>query len=396
MLTIKDILQDKINKHQSSISQWLKVQSAANPPELYNSIDFRHSGFKISPVDANSFPAGFNNFSPDSIVKGQELFKKYLNIHFPQAEKILIIPENHTRNIKYLHNLQSLKQIFTIEGVDVRVGSFLQEEQVREIKLEKNILTLEKITITDNRLITSSGFDADLIIVNNDFTKRPEKFWSQLKQPVIPSLKFGWFNRSKTHHFIQYQKLITEFSQIINIDPWLLSSFFDKAENIDFKSSNKLHDLEYKISNVLTQISAKYQQYDIKQQPYCYIKADNGTYGMGIMQIYEAQEVLNLNKKNRNKMNIIKDKTKNTSLIIQEGVRTIDNFRDAPAEYMSYCINGQVVSTIYRFNQNRNLENNLNAKGMEFLEVKDYDFSLKNIISTISQISCLACSKEEL
>jgi glutamate--cysteine ligase len=175
----------------------------------------------------------------------------------------------------------------------------------------------------------------------------------------------------------------------------LISSFFTKADNIDFKSSKNLHSLQQKIENILQQISTKYQQYEIKEKPYCYIKADNGTYGMGIIQIYEAEEVLSLNKKSRNKMNIIKDKTKNTSVIIQEGIRTVDRFCDSPAEYMSYCINGQVAANIARFNQGRNYENSLNSQGMRFAEVEK-GFFLKDVTDIISQISCIACAKEEI
>jgi len=394
MINIQKYIEEKIAQNSGSVQEWLNDKYQQISPNLYNSIDFRHSGFKIAPVDVNSFPAGFNNFSQSSIAKGQKLFQQYLENYFPNAKKILIIPENHTRNLQYLDNIYFLKKIISINDLEVNVGSFAIEDNETKITIKDYSFMIEKLKIINNKIITISGFDPDLIIINNDFTTRPDNFWQTIKQNIIPALNFGWFNRSKFNHFKQYQKLIIEFAEIINIDPWLISIFFDKVNDVDFKSSQNLHDLQEKIAQILSKITQKYQQYQIKQHPYCYVKADNGTYGMGIIQIHHCQEILQLNKKNRNKMNIIKEKTKNTSVIIQEGVRTIEKYNDFPAEYMSYCINGKLVTNIMRFNQNRNNENSLNARGMEFIDIADQGFSLNNVISIISQISCLACSLE--
>ena len=54
------------------------------------------------------------------------------------------------------------------------------------------------------------------------------------------------------------------------------------------------------------------------------VKADAGTYGMGIMMVKDAAEVTGLNRKQRNKMSVIKEGLEVHDVIIQEAC----TFRD--------------------------------------------------------------------
>jgi glutamate--cysteine ligase len=47
------------------IESWFRNQWLKYPAPFYSSIDIRNSGFKISPIDTNLFPAGFNNLNND-------------------------------------------------------------------------------------------------------------------------------------------------------------------------------------------------------------------------------------------------------------------------------------------------------------------------------------------
>jgi len=49
------------------------------------------------------------------------------------------------------------------------------------------------------------------------------------------------------------------------------------------------------------------------------VKADAGTYGMGIMTVKSPDEVRDLNRKTRNKMAVVKDGLQVSEVIIQEG-----------------------------------------------------------------------------
>jgi len=41
----------------------------------------------------------------------------------PDARRLLLIPENHTRNTYYLRNVLELHNILKAAGMDVRIGS---------------------------------------------------------------------------------------------------------------------------------------------------------------------------------------------------------------------------------------------------------------------------------
>ncbi len=61
MSSIIKQLKSQIFAKKSTISDFFEQKFKENPAIFYNSVDLRHSGFKIAPVDTNCFPAGFNN-----------------------------------------------------------------------------------------------------------------------------------------------------------------------------------------------------------------------------------------------------------------------------------------------------------------------------------------------
>ena len=63
----------------------------------------------------------------------------------------------------------------------------------------------------------------------------------------------------------------------------------------------------------------------VTDTPYVVVKADAGTYGMGVMTVRDADEVRGLNRKQRNKMAVVKEGLPVTEVIIQEGVPTREN-----------------------------------------------------------------------
>jgi glutamate--cysteine ligase len=96
------------------------------------------------------------------------------------------------------------------------------------------------------------------------------------------------------------------------------------------------------------------------------VKADAGTYGMGIMTVKDASEVKQLNRKQRNKMAVVKEGLQVTDVIIQEGVPTVERVDEDTAEPVVYMIDRYVVGGFYRVNSARGIDENLNAPGMRF------------------------------
>jgi len=122
------------------------------------------------------------------------------------------------------------------------------------------------------------------------------------------------------------------------------------------------------VSTLLSKIKKKYKEYGMKdQKPFVIVKPDAGTYGMGIMTVKDASEVKDLNRKQRNKMSVIKDGVTVTDVMIQEGVPTFESINDAVAEPVVYMIDRYVVGGFYRVHAERGIDQNLNAPGSQFV-----------------------------
>src|SRR5258707_2296 len=99
MQPILDTLEHLYQHREEEIERWLGEQRAAGAPMVTTSVDLRHSGLRLAPVDTNLYPAGFQNLSPRAEIRAGGFLQRYLEEHFPQAKRMLIVPENHTRNL---------------------------------------------------------------------------------------------------------------------------------------------------------------------------------------------------------------------------------------------------------------------------------------------------------
>jgi len=391
-----------------AIAAWFDSQYAASPPSFYSSVDLRHAGFKLAPVDTNLFPAGFNHLSQAANTRAVAQIQRVVAAIQRPVQRVLIIPENHTRNPGYLANLQALAHLFEEAGYEVVFGS-LAAESGRALVLEAPEgapIVQQPLQKTGNQLTTEGGFVPDLIVVNNDMTAGAPSILKGLTQQVVPQMGLGWYRRRKSIHFEAYDRVARQFAQAFAIDPWLIAAPFHQCGLINFKERRGIECVALGVEKVLRSVRAKYAEYDIKQTPYAFIKADSGTYGMGIMTARSGEEVTEMNKKIRNKMNVIKEGVASTEVIIQEGVPSIDTVHGAVAEPMMYLIGGEPVGGAYRVNAQRDPLGNLNAKGMHFhgmcdeqepgdaahTRVKYCNFM---VFGLIARLATLAASREE-
>src|SRR5476651_70043 len=58
-------LEKHILDNRIKIESWFREAWQEDHPILTSSVDLRNAGFKITAVDTNLFPAGFNNLNPD-------------------------------------------------------------------------------------------------------------------------------------------------------------------------------------------------------------------------------------------------------------------------------------------------------------------------------------------
>jgi hypothetical protein len=82
--------------------------------------------------------------------------------------------------------------------------------------------------------------------------------------------------------------------------------------------------------------------------------------------VKDASEVIGLNRRQRNKMAVVKEGLPVGEVIIQEGVRTFETIDGAVAEPVFYMMDHYVVGGFYRVHTARGSDENLNAPGMEF------------------------------
>ncbi|GAB4391854.1 MAG: glutamate--cysteine ligase [Gammaproteobacteria bacterium] len=352
---------------QITIESWLREQWQLTPPPVYSSVDLRNAGFKLAPVDTNLFAAGFNNlnrvFLPLCIQAAQATFSH----EYPSCKRILIIPENHTRNTFYFESLATLQEILQKAGYDARVGSLNPEiTSTLTVNLpSQRSLTLTPIVRQGNRLITDD-FNPCLILLNNDLSGEIPSILLNLEQPIRPRVEFGWARRLKSVHFDYYADVAKDFARLIGIDSWLIDPLFSTCASVDFETHEGEECLVEKVDATLTAIKKKYSEYHITEQPFVIVKADAGSYGLGVMTLKDAQEIKQLNRKQRTKMATTKGQQKVTKVIIQEGVYTFETWNNAVAEPVVYMIGQHVVGGFYRVHQKRGADENLNAPGMHF------------------------------
>ncbi|MCA1937602.1 MAG: glutamate--cysteine ligase, partial [Dechloromonas sp.] len=104
------------------IEHWLRGQWLEHTPPFYSSVDLRNSGFKLAPVDTNLFPGGFNNLNPAFLPLCVQAAMSAIEKFCPEARRLLLIPENHTRNQFYLQNVAQIAAVLKQTGLEVRIG----------------------------------------------------------------------------------------------------------------------------------------------------------------------------------------------------------------------------------------------------------------------------------
>jgi glutamate--cysteine ligase len=361
-------LERRILDASTAIEQWFRGQWLEHTPPFYASVDLRNAGFKLAPVDTNLFPGGFNNLNPAFLPLSVQATMSAIEKICPEAKNFLIVPENHTRNRFYLQNVAHLATILHHSGLNVRIGSLLPEITApTDIDLpDGHRLTLEPL-VRKGRRLGLADFDPCSILLNNDLSAGVPTILEDLhEQFVIPPLHAGWAMRRKSRHFAAYSEVAASFAKILDIDPWLIDPEFAVCGQVNFQERQGEECLAANVDELLTGIRAKYREYGVTDSPFVIVKADAGTYGMGIMTVRDAADVKGLNRKQRNKMAVGKEGLEVTEVIIQEGVPTFETLDSGVAEPVVYMIDRYVVGGFYRVHTARGRDENLNAPGMHF------------------------------
>jgi len=362
-------LEQRVLDSMPAIERWFRLEWMEHTPPFYSSVDIRNAGFKLAPVDTNLYPGGWNNLTPEMLPLAVQAAMAAIEKICPEARNLLLIPENHTRNMFYLANVAQLQRIFYMAGLNVRIGSINPEiKENTTIDLPNgDRVTLEPVIRTKRR-IGLKDFDPCTILLNNDLSAGVPGILEDLhEQYLLPPLHAGWSVRRICKHFECYEEVSKRFGKLLGVDPWLINPMFNQCGEVDFADGTGMECLQTNVDALLTKIKRKYKEYGIQEKPFVVVKADNGTYGMGIMTVRDVKDLDEINRKTRNKMSVIKDGQSLSEVIIQEGVITHERLNDAVAEPVVYMMDRYVVGGFYRIHAERGIDENLNAPGSSFV-----------------------------
>jgi glutamate--cysteine ligase len=334
----------------------------AEPP-VYASIDVRNAGFKVSVVDTNLFPAGFNNLCETFSANAAEAFKSFFKAWHPSVRKILIFPEAHTRNLYYWKNVEALRSILVQSGMETEVHP-------RE------------------------GFVPDLILLNNDLSSGIPEPLRGSGRLLLPSPDLGWHRRRKSDHFRHFEGLAIEAAEILEVDPWLITPLSESETGVDLSDEICLKRLKDTADRLLDRIRDKYRRHGIARAPYLFIKNDAGTYGMGVTHVDSGSAFLKLSRRIRNKLESSKGGASVREYLLQEGIPTADLYRGKPIEPVVYLVGGENVGMFFRIHEEKNELENLNAPGMTFdclclhkLKNRDDLFKVASVLGRIASLA---------
>ncbi len=355
-------IHQQICLNYDALLQWFCALTSQLAYPIYSSYDIRDSGYKIANVDANIYPAGFNNICPTDKETAVDLFKKYIRVHYKFAvKKILLLTEEHTKNPYYLENVATISELLLQGGFAVRLA--FPKDLVGGLTLE---------SATGRKLQFGSGFEGsawvkdfrpDLIISNNDFSLPLAEWAAQLTLPLNPPRELGWYQRKKSRYFKNYNQLIDDFAGIIKVDPFLLRVETEEFSEFDINRDSSRDHLAEQVNLFLQKLKIKYAAENISQEPFCFVKNNSGTYGLGVVKVNSAQEVKAWTYQARKKMKAAKGGKSITQVIIQEGIPSIITSGQASAEPVIYMIGCELAGGFLRTHAEKSSTESLNSPG---------------------------------
>ncbi len=388
-------LTERLLEKSDEITNWMKKKRSEVPMPIYGSVDIRDSGWKVAVVDANQFPAGFNNISKDDELKLSSLLREHIQRENLDCKWVHIYPESHTRNQGYIENISTIKRLLEMAGYRCTVGSPDLEGHGSLDGISEPLI-LDQVILSKDSLLVNNDVP-DMILLNNDLTEGILP--GLLTNRVTPPPNMGWQRRRKSEHYACLQNYVEEIAVILEIDPWHLMTDWFVSENKCLEKESCRLKLATEVDVFLEKIAQKYNSLGINRKPVAFVKNDRGTYGLGIMAISSGDELLNLSNRKRNRLMYSKGGVEVENFLIQEGVPTsLFTTEGSPVEPVVYLIDGEAASWFYRVNSKKSDMQNLNSPSAKFLTYDEsgYQFGkhAHSWHALVSELSMLAMGAE--
>ncbi len=368
-MRLLDEINRRVDEKAEEIEGWIEEQNRKVKVPLYTSVDLRISHNKITPVDTNIFPAGFNNLCHVFRERVGRLFREEFIHSHPETRKIVVIPELHTRNPYYWENIQVLKSI--LEGEEFLVEIGLVSDELYQDRIGFKTISGKEVKAyklkRKDEIVYISEFIPDLILINNDFSAKCPKILRDIKQPVEPPVEIGWHTRRKNVHFEFYNKLASELADIIEIDPWIITIETFSQKGVDLDKPEDREIVANSVEVLLNRLKNEYEKRGVEQKPFVFVKSNSGTYGMSVLSVLNGDDIRTLNAEGRKQMRVTKGGRPMRDIVIQEGIPTFLIFGPQTiGEPVIYLVKSKVAGGFLRLNKGKSEFDNLNTKGMEF------------------------------
>lgn len=397
---IQKTLHQQTLKNHAKICDWYGAKTEALPSVIYSSYDIRDSGYKITNVDANIFPAGFNNICPADKESSVDVLDRYLAKHYSRPVKnILLVTEEHTNNPYYWENIATLQQIMVASGRQVKIGFAKKFDE--PLVLES--VTGKKITVESAECGSPlfETFKPDLIVNNNDFSEAHEEWARKMTLPMNPPRELGWYQRKKSLYFKHYNEMVNEFSEIAELDPFYMRVETNIYEHFDINSDSSRNELADRVDHFIAQLEVEYRQRKIDQKPFVFVKNNAGTYGLAVIRVGSGQEVREWSYKARKKMKAAKGGRDIEEVIIQEGVPSIVQADGASAEPVIYMIGCELAGGFLRTHAEKSATDSLNSPGAVYKKLCVSDLTdraagcpMENVYGWTAKLGLLAIGLE--
>lgn len=380
--------------------KWYHSKASKLAYPIYSSYDVRDAGYKVGIVDANIFPAGFNNICPTDLEESPELFKAYLEKHYsPTPKRILLVTEEHTQNSFYWENVWTIKSLLEQAGSQVLVGIPRHLEQSIEVESAGG----KKITVhsaeLENPIIKE--FNPELIISNNDFSEAKEDWAKNLTIPVNPPRELGWYQRKKSNFFRFYNQLVSEFCAIAELDPFLLQVTTEEFKSFDITDDESINAVADRIDKMIADLEIEYKKRGIEQKPFIFVKNNSGTYGLAVLKVNSGADFKSLNYKSRKKMKAAKGGREVEEVVIQEGIPSVVTADGATAEPVIYMVGCHLAGGFFRTHKEKTDSESLNSPGAVYkrmciadLAIRPNECPCENVYGWASKLALLAIAHE--
>lgn len=399
-MTSLHALSERLESKRDVITKWMEEKRGQVPIPFYGSVDVRDAGWKIAVVDANHFPAGFNNIDEQDLPTISKLMGDHISRNYGECSWIHLYPEAHTRNKGYVENIATIQKLLEMAGYRCTVGSPVFEDRgwLDGLSGPLELTPVEAQNIDGEELLLVDGEIPSLILLNNDLT---EGVLPGLGSQVFPPKEMGWHRRRKSEHYTELQAYVNEIAELLDIDPWHLMSEWFVSENKCLEKETCRVRLAEEVDEFIEGLREKYAAHGIERDPVVFIKNDRGTYGLGIMVITKGEQILSLSNRKMNKLMYAKGGVDVENFLIQEGVPTcLSTSEGAPVEPVVYLVDGQAASWFYRINPKKGDNDNLNSPSARFESIHDvgekYGEHAQGWHALVAELSMLAMGSELL